>query len=1070
MAILNYYIRFIIISFKWISDKNKKKAFTVMLVFLLFLTIYKSINPPLLSKNNSVITKNIMDDFHSLSYPDWNSKKQNTSLKLQNVKAFDSQFIDTEINLTINGDYFDGYNLFVLGQTNRTDPTYKKNVLIFCDMQGNVILEKLLHESTKGVSSLPVQFINSSTIFYGEPESAALWNIYTNKTEYLNQIGHHEYEYNPISETFFTLQGDSYTINGSTYTFDKIVEFNKMGDIIWTLPLKSFISHTQWCPFQDMNSGGSRDLVHPNSIYFDSENDIIFLNCRNINTFFKIDHKSSEVIWGLGEYGNFTMYNRRGEEVQNLFYHAHSVEPVDENTFILFDNDLHNQSNPLNHRSRLLEVTIDETTMTAHESWSWIPPSEYYSDGFGDADRLPNGNRLGTFGTKWHPNNIGARLVEVNKAGEIVWKLDFINSNEFYYTIYRMERIRFFPIVNSSSNLRILSNKRVINTWQTWYNFRPKRQMIGSYSLYLNKSLIETGSHEFDRYWRGNNFTVDLGKLESGNYNLTLVLSDEDDHLTIDTINIMVVPFYFDRVFSQDIELGQTDSVVLWTGESIQELSIELMINNSLEISHVWINSDIELNTDSLQIGLNNITLRVLNNSELIYYDTIWVNIHPSTPPRIDLSPNDQKIEWNKSLLLIWKFFDYSPVSWKIIVDEVTVREGNYKDQYNELRWQFPLQEEGLYNVTLLISDSIQLSTKNTVWVEVIPPGSPIISSVPQSKYFQWGQSESTLTWEVHGGTDWILWRNETLLKGSNMNENKIHQSMRWQEDKWILGRYNLTLQVFNEKKVSALRSTWIEVFYSYGDAYANAFEFESSKWYLNGEAVLGAPNGESASIFKDYGNGYITVDMGYLEEIVDGSGPDFTIIAQGGEYTVYGGRILTAAFTELGFGKGNLSLDLSLVDLDSIRYIRIEYRTGDIILVDAILAYNFNHIEDDIEPPLITGPEDFSVWQNQTKIVVKWTIIELTPWNYSIIVNDEIVENKPWKGSDITIDLVTSNFNTEIILKLIVFDLFGNKAEDIVKLKIIIISTSKTKTANIESIIILISMAFLILRKKRNE
>ena len=64
--------------------------------------------------------------------------------------------------------------------------------------------------------------------------------------------------------------------------------------------------------------------------------------------------------------------------------------------------------------------------------------------------------------------------------------------------------------------------------------------MNGSYALYLDDVLIESGSHIFDKFWRPNNLTFDIGQLEPRNYNLTLALADEAEHVTTDIINIFV--------------------------------------------------------------------------------------------------------------------------------------------------------------------------------------------------------------------------------------------------------------------------------------------------------------------------------------------------------------------------------------------------------------------------------------------------------------------------------------------------------------------------------------------------
>lgn len=88
----------------------------------------------------------------------------------------------------------------------------------------------------------------------------------------------------------------------------------------------------------------------------------------------------------------------------------------------MFDNDYHNQTNLNDAHSRILEVTLNEQTMTTRESWRWEAPEEYSSPYWGEADRLPNGDRIGTFETqtKQYNSSIGAVLVEVNSTGQVV--------------------------------------------------------------------------------------------------------------------------------------------------------------------------------------------------------------------------------------------------------------------------------------------------------------------------------------------------------------------------------------------------------------------------------------------------------------------------------------------------------------------------------------------------------------------------------------------------------------------------------------------------------------------------
>ena len=495
------------------------------LIFLAFFLIH-----PVLSIQIDQTTHNMVESQCELD----TLSKQSDS----NILRSNSQDLNFEISIYQEDEAFDGYNLFVVDPA-RTDREKCNNTLLITDMAGNIFFKRNVGSGTGTVFA---EFINSTTILMGEPSGAVLWNIYTNHTLSTHAKGHHEYEYNPINNTIFTFNLYNIEIEGVSYRFDYINEYNLSGHIVWSLDTRSFISPSQWCPFQDM-AGKDRGITHSNTFFFDSEEDIFYYNPRNLNTFYKIDHKTSEVIWGLGQYGNFTLFDIEGNVRQNLFYHPHAVEKIDDNKFILFDNDKHNIEDPSSTKSRMVELEINESTMTANESWVWVAPNSYYSHALGDADRLPNGNRLGTFGTSSHPNtNFGARLVEVTNEGNIVWELNFPQTEMYKHEVNRMERICFSPVVNSPPDIKALPNEDITVTWQTWYNFRAKRKMNGTYSLYLGDELVEEGKHTYEKFWRPTNLTFNLGNLNNGTYNLLLALKDEGGHVTTDQIIIFISP------------------------------------------------------------------------------------------------------------------------------------------------------------------------------------------------------------------------------------------------------------------------------------------------------------------------------------------------------------------------------------------------------------------------------------------------------------------------------------------------------------------------------------------------
>ena len=129
----------------------------------------------------------------------------------------------------------------------------------------------------------------------------------------------------------------------------------------------------------------------------------------------------------------------------------------------------------------------------------------------------------------------------MNNEGERVWEMALLNNDDFFYGIYRIERFRYSPILSSPENITITGDQSVKVEWSAWYDYRPKRNMVGNYSLYLDGTHTSSGTLTFDKYWRPIELGFDLGILSDGEHNATLVLEDTiGKRLTRDAVSIVV--------------------------------------------------------------------------------------------------------------------------------------------------------------------------------------------------------------------------------------------------------------------------------------------------------------------------------------------------------------------------------------------------------------------------------------------------------------------------------------------------------------------------------------------------
>ncbi len=450
-------------------------------------------------------------------------------LKFNNLRIVTS--IDVLAETETNPDYFEGYNLFILEINEKDEFVYNKSIII-SDLEGNFYFQKVIGTDMLGLH-VSTEFVNSTTILYSDAEGAKLWNIETDVIEDLNFRSHHDIEKNYANDTYFLLSNYYMEIEGEDYLYDTVREVTIPKQLIWSFRTENIVSADQWCVFGEM-TGGYRDLTHTNTVIYDEVGDDLYFLLRNVNSFYKIDHKTKEVLWSLGEYGNFSLFDLNGKSRDILFFHPHALEMINENTFILFDNDQHNLTDALNQSSRLMEITIDEDKMEAYVTWEWIAPVDYFSKIWGDCDLLPNGNFFGTFGTHSHPNsNYGARLVEVNRNGDIVWEMSFPRTVKESHGVYQTERFRFAPIVSQPQIIKDEIQDYI--EWDVWYNFRAKTEFTGKYYITIDGQLVESEQITFPRFWQPTKIRYSLENIDEDAQEITLVVEDEAGHLSNDT-------------------------------------------------------------------------------------------------------------------------------------------------------------------------------------------------------------------------------------------------------------------------------------------------------------------------------------------------------------------------------------------------------------------------------------------------------------------------------------------------------------------------------------------------------
>ena len=213
--------------------------------------------------------------------------------------------------------------------------------------------------------------------------------------------------------------------NGNYLTLEKVFVDGVRGDIIRELT-PELASAWSWNTFDWLTPNwDSADWTHSNWVHI-ADDGYVYLSVRHESAIYKIDYDTGEVIWRLGEGGDFAY-----DGIWFEYQHAPSV--LANGNILIYDNRGDNTV------ARALELALDEETMTAETAWLYGGDNEegWASEYWGDADRLPNGNTLITAGA----NDVNS-IFEVTADGELVWWLQHAHAgDEDDNTMYRSERI-----------------------------------------------------------------------------------------------------------------------------------------------------------------------------------------------------------------------------------------------------------------------------------------------------------------------------------------------------------------------------------------------------------------------------------------------------------------------------------------------------------------------------------------------------------------------------------------------------------------------------------------------------
>ena len=210
---------------------------------------------------------------------------------------------------------------------------------------------------------------------------------------------------------------------------DTILEFDADGVLVWTWsslehldPMRVRAGFEPLIPsiFDPVSGDPAKDWTHANSIEYSPDEDTLLLSLRHQDWILKIDHVTGDVLWKLGDEGDFTL------ESGTWFFHQHAPQWQADGSLLLYDNASDNPYTPVEAwAARAVRYELDYTAMTATQVWEDDMP-DFLSPAMGDVDVMPNGNYLVTdsfLGLEVGIEAIHARIREIDPSAspQIQW-------------------------------------------------------------------------------------------------------------------------------------------------------------------------------------------------------------------------------------------------------------------------------------------------------------------------------------------------------------------------------------------------------------------------------------------------------------------------------------------------------------------------------------------------------------------------------------------------------------------------------------------------------------------------
>ncbi|MCE7737083.1 MAG: hypothetical protein GPJ54_19510 [Candidatus Heimdallarchaeota archaeon] len=595
------------------------------------------------------------------------------------------------------------------------------------------------------------------------------------------------------------------------------------------------------------------------------------------------------------------------------------------------------------------------------------------------------------------------------------------------------------------------------------------------YLLYEDNVLVDFGP------WSNSQLiTYNIDHLSIGAHNVTIFAIDLAENVAINTVLITVVddstaPSFTSTPGNIFYEEGVTGNTLKWRATDSFPYFYQLFVNEVEFNVAPWLDGvDLSFDIDGLGLGIYNFTVRLFDTSGSSVTDTSFVIVEDTIKPSIQSSSGGLTYELGSSGNIIdWTVTDTHPENYLLLVNNSNFDFGSWE---SDVLFEINVDNlsVGVYNLTIILSDSSSNIRTDTVFVSVQDTTIPVINT-PTNQTVEIGSSSNTINWIISDldPINYVVYRNgseySSGLWSSGLEVNINVDGLSLGNHIFIMQAFDVsgnsindTVQVVVVDSLDPVINKPTDIAYEYGstlnqiiwigtdddpDIYSvvrNDTLLSVAAW-TSGNSILIGIDGLSPGVYNytitlfDAANNQVTdtlivtVRDTVVPDITQPSNIQYEFGSTGNKISWNGSDLLPLSYgilvngssSQTGGWATNISIEINIDNLDPGIY------NYTIVIYDTASNFNFNTViltvVDSTPPEFTTTPEAVSYSNGTIGNTLIWVATDLDPDTYTLFRESTIIESGFWVSSGIILINIDGLAIGEYNYTILVSDSSGN-------------------------------------------